>query len=72
MNQTPIISSRYWNMVHSNSMDTEKLVQDEEGIQIVRMMCRNMAYFLKCMEAGKEKGIVPSEQEQVTLTNFIR
>ena len=72
MNQMPIISTRYWNMVHGGFGDTKQIYQDEEGIQAVRMLARNMAYYLRCIEAGKEKGIIPPEQEQVTFTNFIR
>ena len=45
---------------------------NEEGIQAVRMLARNMTYYLRCIEAGREKGIVPLGQEQVTFTNFIR
>ena len=72
INQMPIISSRYWNMVHSGFMDTKDVYKDEEGIQMVRMLAKNMAYYLKCIEAGKEKGILPPAQEEVTYTNFIR
>ena len=68
--QMPVISSRYWNMVHGNT--PEQVKQDKEGLQIMRILGRNMAYYLKCIEAGKEKGINPPEQEQTTLTNFIR
>ena len=32
----------------------------------------NMSYYLKCIEAGKDKGIMPPEKEKATLTNFIR
>lgn len=31
-----------------------------------------MAYYLKCIEAGKEKGIKLPEQEAINFTNFIR
>ena len=68
--QMPIISSRYWNMVHGNT--PEQVKQDEEGMQTMRILGRNMAYYLKCIEAGKEKGINPPKQEQTTFTNFIR
>ena len=68
--QMPIISSRYWNMVHGNT--PEQVKQDKEGMQIMRILGRNMAYYLKCIEAGKEKGINPPEQETTTLTSFIR
>ena len=70
MNQMPIISSRYWNMVHGGTPDEVR--QDEEGMQIMRILGKNMAYYLKCVEAGREKGIDMPEQEQITFTNFIR
>ena len=57
-------------MVHGAK--PEDVVKDEEGMQSVRILAKNMAYYLKCIEAGKEKGIVPPEQEKVTYTNFIR
>lgn len=32
-----------------------------------------MAYYLKCIEAGKEKGIeLPKQEEKINFTNFIR
>ena len=68
--QMPIISTRYWNMAFGRNADDVK--QDAEGMQALRILARNMAYYLKCIEAGKEKGITPPEQEKVTLTNFIR
>lgn len=70
INQMPIISSRYWNMVHGAT--PEDVRKDEEGMQIMRILGRNMAYYLKCIEAGKGKGINPPEQEKVNFTNFIR
>ena len=68
--QMPIISSRYWNMVHGAT--PEDVRKDEEGMQIMRILGRNMAYYLKCIEAGKEKGIKLPKQEQTIFTNFIR
>ncbi len=68
--QMPIISSRYWNMVHGGT--PEEVKKDEEGMQTMRILGRNMAYFLHCIEAGKEKGIQQPEQEKVHFTNFIR
>ena len=70
INQMPIISSRYWNMVHGATPEDVK--KDEEGMQIMRILGRNMAYYLKCIEAGKEKGIKQPEQEKINFTNFIR
>lgn len=69
INQMPIISSRYWNMVHGHT--PEDVRKDEEGMQIMRILGRNMAYYLKCIEAGKEKGIELPKEEQTIFTNFI-
>mgnify|MGYP002508537342 CR=1 FL=1 len=51
----PVVSSKYWNMVHGNTPDEVK--QDLEGMQNMRAIGRNMAWLLKCIEAGKAAGI---------------
>ena len=66
----PIITSSYWNMVHGNR--PEEVLQDLEGMQTMRDLARNMAFFLKCREAGAEKGIPLPELEPHVATNFIR
>ena len=69
--QMPIISSRYWNMVHGNT--PEEVMQDAEGLQIMRVLGRNMAWFLRLKEAGEKAGISLPEQEETRIaTNFIR
>ena len=68
--QMPIITSRYWNMVHGAK--PEDVQQDAEGLQTLRVLGRNMAWFLKCKEAGENAGIQLPEQEPMTFTNFIR
>lgn len=68
--QMPIISGRYWNMVHGHTADDVK--QDLEGMQNMRILARNMAYYLKCIEAGKNAGIELPKQEEVVFTDFIR
>ena len=70
ISQMPIISSRYWNMVHGNTPDEVR--KDEEGMQTMRILGRNMAYYLKCIEAGKKNGVELPKQEEVHFTNFIR
>jgi multimeric flavodoxin WrbA len=70
INQMPVISSRYWNMVHGATPD--QVLQDSEGVQIMRILGKNMAYFLKCQEAGREAGVPLPENEVTTFTNFIR
>ena len=68
--QMPVVSSRYWNMVHGQT--PEEVLEDKEGVQIMRVAGKNMAWFLRCMQAGKEKGISHPEQEERINTNFIR
>ena len=68
--QMPIITSRYWNMVHGTC--PEEVKKDEEGIQIMRILGKNMSYFLKCKELAQKAGIAAPEQENITFTNFIR
>ena len=50
INEMPVVSSQYWNMVHGNS--PEEVRQDAEGMQIMRILGQNMAWLLKCIEAG--------------------
>ncbi|MDY6398389.1 MAG: flavodoxin family protein [Treponema sp.] len=68
--QQPVITSRYWNMVHGSNGDD--VMKDEEGIQIMHTIGRNMAWILKSIEAGKTAGIAQPESEKKVWTNFIR
>jgi len=68
--EMPIISGRYWTMVHGNNPD--EIQQDKEGMQNMRILAKNMAYFLKCKQAAKEAGIVEPTVETAVWTNFIR
>ena len=70
ISQMPIVSSRYWNMVHGNT--PEQVEEDKEGLWTMRVLARNMAYLLKCKEAAKAAGIELPRQEQGEYTNFIR
>lgn len=64
------VASNYWPMVHGNTPDEVR--QDAEGLQIMRVLGRNMAWILKCIEAGKKTGISAPETEAKVMTNFIR
>jgi multimeric flavodoxin WrbA len=70
INQQPVVSSQYWNMVHGNT--PEEVLQDEEGMQIVRVLGKNLAWLLKNIEAGKSAGVELPKEEEVKRTNFIR
>lgn len=66
----PIVSSQYWNQVHGNTPGEVR--KDEEGMQTMRALGNNMAWLLKCIEAGKQAGITFPEREKPVKTNFIR
>lgn len=70
INCMPIVSSQYWNMVHGNT--PEEVLQDLEGMQTMRTLGNNMAWLLKCIEAGKREGVSFPEREPAVKTNFIR
>lgn len=66
----PVVSSQYWNMVHGNT--PEEVRQDLEGMQVMRNLGKNMAWLLKCIEAGKNTGVPLPQPEERVFTNFIR
>lgn len=68
--QMPVVSSTYWNMVHGNK--PEDVLQDKEGLQTMRNLGKNMAWLIKCINAGKNSGIDIPEAEKTEKTNFIR
>ncbi len=70
INNMPVVGSSYWNQIHGNS--PEETVQDEEGMQTLRNLGRNMAWLLQCIEIGKKNGITIPEKEAKKQTNFIR
>ena len=61
----PIVSSQYWNSVHGNT--PEEVKQDLEGLQIMRILAKNMAWMLKSIENND----LPELEEKIA-TNFIR
>lgn len=66
----PVVSSQYWNMVHGNT--PEEVKQDHEGMQTMRRLGQNMAWLLKCIEAGRNAGVKNPNEENREWTNFIR
>ena len=66
----PVVSSQYWSMVHGNT--PQEVVQDIEGMQTMRVLAKNMAWLLKCIEAGDKAGIKRPQREAKINTNYIR
>lgn len=68
--QMPVVSSTYWNMVFGPAPELVK--QDEEGLQTMRNLGRNMAWLLKCIKDGEQNGLTPPQSENSQRTNFNR
>lgn len=68
--EMPIISSRYWNMVHGWTPDDVK--QDLEGLQTMRILGKNMAWFLHMKELFLNSNHKLPDAEDYIYTNFIR
>ncbi len=69
INRMPVVSSNYWNEIHGNK--AEEALQDEEGLQTMRVLGYNMAWLLQCIDAGKKAGIEPKSERKI-MTSFIR
>lgn len=64
-----IPTSNYWNVINGTKPGDALL--DEEGVQIMRVLGKNMAWLMKLIENG-EKSLPKPEMEEKIFTNFIR
>jgi multimeric flavodoxin WrbA len=63
-----IPTSNYWNVIHG--LTPGEVVQDLEGVQIMRVLGKNMAWLMKLVEHGK--GVIAApEREPKTMFSFI-
>ena len=65
----PIVTGQYWNAVYGR--EKGEAAQDEEGMQTMRTLARNMVFLMKSIALGKEQYGVP-QREPFQRTNFIR
>ncbi|MBO4313698.1 MAG: flavodoxin family protein, partial [Desulfovibrio sp.] len=65
-----VVSSRYWNDVFA--LTPEEVPEDKEGLCNMRVIARNMAYFLRCQEAARATGVPLPKVETPVFTNFTR
>lgn len=65
----PIITSRYWNMVHGTN--SKEVQQDAEGMQVMQVLGNNMAFWLNCKNVAMKMGFSMPEEPEFTYTNFI-
>lgn len=62
-------TANYWNVIHGTRPG--EAVKDEEGVQIMQTLGKNMAWLMKLVEHGKGT-IAPPERENKVYMNFIR
>ena len=62
-------TSNYWHVIHGTSPGEVK--QDAEGVQIMQVLGKNMAWLMKLVENGKGK-VVPPANEEKSYMHFIR
>jgi multimeric flavodoxin WrbA len=62
-------SSNYWNVIHGSKPGDA--LQDEEGVQIMRVLGKNMAYMMKLMDTKEAEELKPDQEKKVAMS-FIR
>ena len=65
----PIAASQYWNSVHGRLPG--EAAMDEEGLQTMRTLARNMTFLMRSIALGKGKYGLP-EKETPVRTNFVK
>ena len=65
----PIASSNYWNMIHGSK--AEDIYKDEEGIQTLEVLARNMVFLMKSIKLGKDNNLNPAMVAKIK-TNYIK
>lgn len=65
----PVASGQYWNSIHGRLQG--EAAQDEEGLQTMRSLARNMTFLMKSIALGREQFGLPEKEEPVR-TNFVR
>nr|WP_235584855.1 hypothetical protein [Candidatus Methanomethylophilus sp. 1R26] len=70
MSSMIVPGASYWNQVHGNTPDEVR--QDLEGMQNMRILGGNIAWILKCIDAGRKAGVAMPSFGPKVFTNFIR
>jgi multimeric flavodoxin WrbA len=69
LTQMIITPGVYWDVIHGNN--AEEVMEDEEGLQIMEIQGKNMAWLIKALAAGKGEIPLPSPPTERKRTNFI-
>ena len=65
ISQMPIAGSTYWNISHG--LVAEDAKQDEEGMQTMRNLARNMIWMMRSFAVAKEQGVPYPDTEKMYL-----
>ena len=65
INNMPVVSSQYWNMVHGTK--AEDVEKDLEGLHVMKNIAKNMVWLLNSIKQNNHP-----EPEAKPMTNFIR
>lgn len=65
----PVVSSQYWNSIHG--LFPGEACKDDEGLQTMRTLARNMVFLMRSIELGKKEFGLPEKEKRVS-THFIR
>ena len=69
LSNMPVATSRYWNNIYGWEPGEGKV--DDEGMQVMRVLARNMVFLMKSIKLGKSEIGLP-ETEPPVWTNFTR
>ncbi|MBR5426455.1 MAG: flavodoxin family protein [Clostridiales bacterium] len=69
LSNMPVATSQYWNNIYGWEPGEGKV--DDEGMQVMRVLARNMVFLMKSIALGKKEVGLPEEEPRVW-TNFTR
>lgn len=69
LSNMPVAASQYWNNIYGWEPGEGKV--DDEGMQVMRVLARNMVFLMKSIALGKKEVGLPEEEPRVW-TNFTR
>ncbi|MBP5702575.1 MAG: flavodoxin family protein [Lachnospiraceae bacterium] len=69
LSNMPVATSQYWNNIYGWEPGEGKV--DDEGMQVMRVLARNMVFLMKSIKLGKQEIGLPDTEPRVW-TNFTR
>ena len=69
LSNMPVATSQYWNNIYG--WEPGEGMVDDEGMQVMRVLARNMVFLMKSIKLGKQEIGLPDTEPRVW-TNFTR